>query len=631
MQVLILMMALTLGMFLHTSVAAESTKSAITLVTDGKPNSIIVVSENPTPSANLASLELQYHIMKITGAVLPIKTDGEKITGSKFFSQSFSTIENREKNPTRILVGESEYTRKLGIRGKDFSSQEYLIQFQADTIVLIGRDWQDTEENRKELGSDTYGRTLRALRHRIDYHKATEPNAQSKKIITLPGFFDEQGTCYSTYHFLEQFCGVRWYGPTELNVVFPARKTLTVHPNDIRRTPDLKHRHAIGGGWPIIKVQWNNPNSDELNLYWRRMRVGGEKWAGNHTIWRNTVASIFNDPEYQAEGKGKGSQLCYTNPKLVQKVAQVARDFFDGKGLLEGLKAMGDYFAVVPDDNAAWCECNRCKEVLAISRQDNRGKGYFSNASNSYYVFNFVNEVAKEVRKTHPDKFIATLAYASYAYPPKGLELESNISVAPCLHTCYGYNKGTTENDMELYSLWVSDKERRIYLWNYFHHPMEPAVIQGWNCFPCFMPDVISHMIKRYHKDGVRGVFLCGIGQQLDYYLYMQTAFDLNTDYEELVDEFFTLYFGAAKEPMKQFYYRISEINREEGVVGANQKASWHRLGTDERMKELERYIDKAVSLASTDLEKKRVDTWKIGVWEYMEAGRNQFTKSEEF
>jgi hypothetical protein len=601
------LVVLALGLLPQTYAAEERRPVEITLVVDGRSNATIIIAGDPTPSANLAALELQYHIEMITGAVLPIRTDAEEIAG------------------VRILVGESEYTRKLGISGDDFAPQEYLIQFRPDTIILIGRDWQDTEENRNELGYDTYGHSLSSLRHRIDYYRATGREAQGSKPITLPGFFDDQGTCYATYHFLERFCGVRWYGPTELNVVFPAQRTLTVRGTEIRRSPDLKHRYATGGYWPIIRVQWNNPSGDELNLYWRRMRVGGEKWACNHTIWSRTMKSVFNDPEYQAKGRGRGRQLCYTNPKLIRKVAQLARDFFDGKGLPEGLKAMGDYFAVVPDDNASWCECERCQEILAISRRDKRGEGFFSNASSSYYVFNFVNQVAREVRKTHPDKFIATLAYASYAYPPKGLKLEPNVCVAPCLHICYGYNKATFENDMALYRLWVADKGRRIYLWNYFHHPMEPAVIGGWNCFPCFMPDVIAREVKRYHRDGIRGVFLCGIGQQLDYYLYMQTAFDVETDYRELVDEFFSRYFGAASEPMKRFYYRISDINREEGILGTTPELSWRRLGTDERMKALERDIEEAVKLAGTDLERKRVDTWKRGVWEYMKAGYDKF------
>jgi len=599
---------LTLGFCVSMSAAEVKPLVEITLVSEGRPSASIVVAQNPTPSARLAALELQYHFRKITGAIVPIRTDREEITGP------------------RILVGQSRQTNALGIKGDDFKSLEYLIQFRPDTIILIGRDWQDTQENRKELGRDTYGRTIQSSRHRIDYHKATGQAEQGAKPITLPGLFDDQGTCYATYHFLEKFCGVRWYGPAELNIVLPSRKTLTVCGSEIRRSRDLKHIHALGGGWPIINIQWDKPDSDELNLYWRRLRIGGEKWAGNHAIWTKTVREVFNNPEYQAKGRGSGSQLCYTNPKLMQEVARVAGDYFDGKELRDGFKAMGDYFAVVPDDNYSWCKCEKCRRILAISEKDKRGKGLFSNARNSYYIFNFVNEVAKEVRKTHPHKFIVALAYSSYTYPPKGLELEPNICVAPCLQICYGYDKKTYyENDLAIYRAWLDEGDRPLYLWNYFHHPMEPAVIGKWNCFPCFMPDVISREIKRYHKDGIRGVFLCGIGQQLDYYLYVQTAFDVDTDYKELVDEFFALYFGGASEPMKTFYYRISEINREEAVVGTSPEKSWAKLGTPERMKELGIYIDEAVKLAETDIEKTRVETWKKGVWEYMKAGHQQF------
>jgi Domain of unknown function (DUF4838) len=611
-RTIVAMVILTTAFCLNASATEGKGRATVTLVKDGTPDASIVVAENPTASAHLAALELQYHIEKITGAVVPIKTDRQETAG------------------IRILVGQSEQTRILGIEADDFKPLEYLIQIRPNTIVLIGRDWHDTRDNRKELGRSTYGDTLESYRNRIDYHKATGRDAQGAKPITLPGLFDDQGTCYATYHFLEQYCGVRWYGPTRLNVVLPSQETLTVPEGTIRRSRDLKHVHATGGSWPIIKVQWNHPNADELNLYWRRMRVGGEKWAGNHTIHRSTVQSIFNDPEYQAKGRGRGSQVCYTHPKLIQKTAQAARDYLDGKGLPEGLKAMGDYFAVVPDDNASWCQCDRCREVLAVSRADKRGAGFFSNASSSYYIFNFVNEVAKEVRKTHPDKFIATLAYASYAYRPRNLKLEPNISVAPCLHTCYGYDKAISANDTALYDSWLADKGRRIYLWNYFHHPLEPAVIGKWNCFPCFEPDVVSREVKRYHRDGVRGVFLCGIGQQLDYYLYMQTAFNVDTDGEALVDEFFTRYFGAAGAPMKRFYHRIAEINREEGVVGRSRELSWQRLGTPDRMKELKGYIEEAVTLAGTDIERQRVETWKTGVWDYMKTGYDKWASRSD-
>lgn len=151
----------------------------------------------------------------------------------------------------------------------------------------------------------------------------------------------------------------------------------------------------------------------------------------------------------------------------------------------------------------------------------------------------------------------------------------------------------------------------------------------GWKCFPCFMPDVISEWVKRYARDGVRGYYLCGVPQQLGYYLYMRTAFNAETDYKALTDEFFTLYFGAAAEPMKRFYFRIAEINKEEGIIGDTEEDSWEKLGTKPRMKELGRLMEQAIASTRTDIEKRRVATWKKGIWDYMVEGRRKYVKKK--
>ena len=270
------------------------------------------------------------------------------------------------------------------------------------------------------------------------------------------------------------------------------------------------------------------------------------------------------------------------------------------------------------------CEqCQKCQAILA--RGKSRRRRYtFGTGEASDYVFGFVNAVARELRKTHPDKFIAALAYHVYSYPPT-FDLEPNVAVAPCIQLCYAYQKGTFANDAEFYRKWVAQKDRRLFVWNYFHHPMERALIGGWKCFPCFMPDVISKWVKRYHRDGIRGFFLCGIPQQLDYYIYMQTAFNVETDYGKVIDEFFSLYFGRAAAPMKKFYLRISEINRTEGVLGTTPELSWKRLGTEERMQELGRLMEQAANAAASDIEKRRVETWKRGVWDYMQEGRKEY------
>ncbi|MCC6442725.1 MAG: hypothetical protein IT210_04605 [Armatimonadetes bacterium] len=274
----------------------------------------------------------------------------------------------------RILAGESEATCELGFRGADFAPQEYGIAFQPQAMILIGRDWIDTEANRRAQGRDIGSLTLQSFRQRIGYWKTVGYPERSVGEMELPGVYDDHGTCCAAYDFLERFCGVRWYGPREVNIVRPSRKTLTIRGKDVRRSPALKHRNALSmASWPFMQKQWDIPSAPELYLYWRRLRLGGEPWTANHTIFPQTVKTVFNDPEYQAQGPGRSSQICYSHPELVERLVREARDFFGGKPLPEGLKAIGDCFAIVPDDNAHWCACDRYQALRAQGKDADTG------------------------------------------------------------------------------------------------------------------------------------------------------------------------------------------------------------------------------------------------------------------
>ncbi|HOX37604.1 MAG TPA: DUF4838 domain-containing protein [Candidatus Brocadiia bacterium] len=594
--------------------SATKQNENLTLVRDGAPAASIITARNPTPSARLAALEIQFHLMRITGAELPIRTDAENVSG------------------TRILVGDSDAALKLGFKGMDFAPQEYLVAFRPDCVILIGRDWQDTEANRKEQGRTTTDESLQDLRHRIDYWKAVGLPDRSAGEMELPGIHDDQGTCYAAYDFLERVCGVRWYGPSDINIVFPDKKTLQVAGADVRRSPALKHRSALAGGsWPFMRGQWGDYTRDQVCLYWRRMKMGGERWAGNHTIHRSTIQNVLNDPEYQAQNPaGKGSQLCYTNEKLVARVAQMARDYFDGKGELPvGWKAMGDYFAIVPDDNRNLCLCRKCGELQHLGI--GMATGHFSSGEISDYWFSFVNAVAREVRKTHPDKYIATLAYWCYAVHPRSIEVEPNVSIAPCLHLCYyAINDSMRENDLALYNAWREKSPAPMFMWVYYHHPMEMALIQQWKCFPDFMPHVSAQYMRMFIKDGVRGIFRCGEPDQLEHHVMVKVWDDPTLDTDALMNEFFDLYFGAAAEPMRKFYARIEETvtnpaNYPPKKKGWDEAISWDNLGTAQRMDELGALIAEAETLAKSDIEKKRVALWRKAVWQWMLDGRAEY------
>lgn len=611
---------LMVGLFALHSVTLADTR--VRLTRDGKPLASIVTAARPSPSARLAALEIQSHVQRISGATLPIVSDDTPFDG------------------VCILVGESARTRELGLRGADFKPQEYLIAFRPRTVVLIGRDWEDTEANRKVEGRPMTGENLDETRHRIHYATALGLPADGKPPLELPGLYDDQGTCLATYDFLERHCGVRWYGPAPLNVIVPTEPSLSVKGSDLRRSPALKHRSDLpSGSWPFLQNQWGPFTREQVHLHWRRTRQGGEPWSANHTFYPRTIKGRFHHPDYQPKNAGTHvGQLCYTSPRLVEEVAQTARDYFDGKGQLpEGWKALGDYFAVVPDDTMHLCNCEACK--AARKPGEGRKTGFFSDGVISDYWFSFVNAIAREVRKTHPDKYIATLAYWSYALPPS-FDIEPNVSVSPCLHTCYyPVHPGMTANDLDFYEAWRRKTKAPMFLWVYYHHPMEPALIDGFGCFPHVMVHDTAKAMRRFIQDGIHGIFECGEQDQLEQYVMTKVWDDSTTDVDGTIDEFFRLYFGRAGKPMNRFYRRLEEIACDPKNYPAPylrtggidwKKVAWERLGTAERMEELGRLIQKAESLAETDAEKQRVAQWRKAFWDWMVRGREKALAQEK-
>jgi hypothetical protein len=592
----------------------------------------IVVSSVQCPSVNLASRELQHHIEQIIGLTLPIVTDEQALPYKKM-----------------LLVGESRQTKMAGIDISSFEPQEYLIKISSEKVILVGRDWQDTVKNRNEKGATTLYRKISDSRVKIDYGKTVGQDITDH--VVLPGNFDEQGSCYAVYDFLERFCNVRWFGPDLKNFVIPGRSIVSFEPCIIKRSPDLKYRHSTRN-WndPMLKYQWFEPDPHRILLYLVRMRWGGEKWVGNHSFqnyyWRFTRDPKADDkqkeifeaekPEYFSVGfdtAGSWRHLCYTNPDVIEQVIKDARMYFDTGELMERGAGIGDYFCVVPNDGANWCKCEKCQEMMD---KDKRLGEHFSNGIASRYVFNFVNQVAKEVYKTHPDKKISALAYSWYAFKPE-MKLEPNITVAPCLQLRNYWAPGIRENEIRFYKQWVEARDRPVYLWVYNGFPTQKGVVFGFNVFPGFNMRDQSELIKMFVKDRVRGIFLCGFGEQFDFYASMKLYDDSTLSIDELIDDFFYKYFGnESGQYMKKFYTRIEqiysspesypdEIRTAEKQFHQTQELAWGVLGTSERMQELGNYIENAYRFAENQIQRERIKSWDDGVWQYMLEGKRQY------
>jgi len=629
---------------------AEAQPSArITLVKDRQPAATIVVAENATCSARFAALELQFHLKKMTGAVLPVITADNTVKG------------------TRILVGESRATAALNLRDKPFGPQEYLIKFLPETVVLMGKD------------SNRRSKVKYAENNQVHY-------------ATWPDFFEEQGTCYAAYDFLERFCGVRWFRPGELGMVCPQTATLTVSGGDIRRSPVFKYRNPYpllvsldsydqrAGLWnwagrakkdqpqlervkalayPEMKGKSIQAKRGMISLYLHRARLGGEPYAGGHSFygfydrfWKQNPKrpDVFEAerPEWFAKGYGKKPspiktegektrktyyekppQMCFTNPEFTKQVVQDARDYFDGKGKKVQAQAAGDYFGLEPMDNRLYCKCPDCQKQIPPDAV--RGKGQYSNDRASDYLFGFANRVAREIRKTHPDKFISSLAYMEHAWPPVREKLEPNVSVSFCLHARMVYSPKTQENDRRLLKAWADyAKGNRLQVYLYYLFPAYSAVLANFNCFPGFFAHSIDKSFKLYHQYGVRGAFFEGFDHDVEAYVTCKLMDDPTRNIDNLLNEYFTGMYGNAAEPMKQFYLTVERIysdpaNYPEDAGHQTAQIAWEHLGTAKRMATLGKLIEGAHAAAKTDTEKARVALFDQQVWKYMTTGRQRY------
>lgn len=465
-----------------------------------------------------------------------------------------------------------------------------------------------------------------------------------------PDGFEDQGSLYATHDFLERYCGVRWYGPGELGLVCPHRLTLTVQGADLRRKPALSYRDPYpGNGYGLQAALWGNPSAAECRVFWSRMKAGGTPYGANHSFYgyydrfyekNPQKPDLFEaaHPEWFAQGyTGKPNQMCFTNPGFVQQVTKDANDYFDGKGLKPGGAGRGEYFGYVPMDANGWCKCPVCQPLFDQTEKDNP---QFSNGKASDYMFHCANLVARELRRTHPDKYLATLAYWEYAYYPRQTGLQPNISVQMCLHVRNWWDQSMEKNDMKLYRDWVDHegKRRPLYLWLYYCFPEEVATNGRFHCFPGFFAHTLDRQIKMFAKDGIRGAFFNGLGEQLDTYLTFQLLDDPTQNVDKLLDEFFTGYYGAAAEPMKRLYLRIEQIymdpksypeavQRGDHHTHQTEEIAWGYLGTEQRMAELAGYMGQAKAVAQSEVERQRVTLFERGIWDYMVEGRQQWVQ----
>jgi len=233
-----------------------------------------------------------------------------------------------------------------------------------------------------------------------------------------------------------------------------------------------------------------------------------------------------------------------------------------------------DVFSVVPQDGLhRVCECPDCRKLYSPHLGPN---GRFSNLA-----FHYVKEVADELKKKFPDKYIGTLAYEGYQRPPE-FQMPSNVIVRICYRVA-NLRDPARKEEVRRNIIGFEKMGVKISTWTYglFDH------IPPFRGLPIFYPDLLQEDMRFWKNHSVMGEFyeneycfgggdtfihkrdkaLQGISH-INEYVHSHLLWDPDLDLKALLDEYYTLFYGPASAQMRRFW----EASRD-AFMKANEKS----------------------------------------------------------
>jgi hypothetical protein len=352
-----------------------------------------------------------------------------------------------------------------------------------------------------------------------------------------------RGTMYGVYTFLDSL-GCRWF-TTDVSII-PQKPTLVIQPLNTSQKPAFEYREpffteAVDKDWAAR----NRVNGSFLHL---------DESTGGKVSYYPFVHSFYHilppkhyfpdHPEYYSlidgRRRGEDAQLCLTNPDVLRITIERVLQWIDQH-------PETSIFSVSQNDTLGWCQCENCLRV----EQEEGG-------AHSGPILRFVNAVAAEVGKTHPDKLIDTLAYSYSEPPPLKARPLPNVRIRLCpIGACeaHAYERCVYSRyfmkDLEGWAM-ITDQ---LYIWHYvtnFRQFLLP--------YPDF--DELAADIPMYKKHGVVGVFLEGDtapgggaeNAELRSYVGARLLWNPNISLDETVNEFMAAFYGRAARAMRAYF-----------------------------------------------------------------------------
>lgn len=436
-------------------------------------------------------------------------------------------------------------------------------------------------------------------------------------IAPTPGIWEDRGSLDAVYDFLENSCGVRWYAPMDIGIVHPMEKTLVVNALTYRRRPSMDLWRGFADDPPELNFtsrSWVHGSIRQalqiplrdLHIWMLRMHIGGMM------------------APYSA---GLAPEICMTDLNVVKKEADQAEGLMLDWLLGEKIPPYRNIHSLIPVDgyypyDSPTCSClDKVNDSKISWNESHPNEGNeFQNGALSEYIFDFTNQVARQIIERHPEwqsannywednLWIGQHAYDGYRYPPEK-PMEPNVIMRIALHAREWCREHQRTIDTEAIEKWREiNPKMPLWLWLYYDRPAyfptfnvydykwrhkNPNKATDYYIFPGFFAHtIVEQMANNYAKNNIRGIIMEHSGQHIQYtaqrlnecdayvtglsYLFDQlelyvtlklaywiddskTPSEIMTYGNSLIDEFFGRYYGPAGREMRSIYNCIENV-----------------------------------------------------------------------
>ncbi len=524
------------------------------------------------------------------------------------FGKPLNVVNKPTAGKVSIILGDNEYSRAAGLDVSKLVRDGYYIKTVGNKIFIVGED--DPKES---------------------------PEAMLKSGGAWSHFY-HRGTLHGVYDFLERAAGMRFYFAGSLGTVVPKTAKLEIPAYDIEERPDFSSR-KVSNFWDGTWYEGEkrdaviNP-AKNLNSY--RLRISTRFELCSHGLSRMAYLERFgkSHPEYFAlmPNGSRSNNPAEQHPGQLCMTSGIREEIYqDAKAVLTGdiskrpeLKiapqwrfrryCMG-YFDLMPQDSFRPCQCEKCKATYGTGK-------YYAND----LIWKFTAEIGSRLKKEGIKGDIQQMAYRPYrAIPPFEIPDNIRVTVAERGPWAEAFPEAQKLDDAEIIA-WSKKLNRKVLLWNYANRGGATR-IKG-------VPSITPRAIGKYYQRisaYADGAFMESESERfmynhLNYYIFLKVAWNNQSDYNAMVDEYYQKMFGAAAPIMKKIMDNTEKIWLEKiggrtvdtdlgpvGVPPSNHEI-WTKIYTPEVIASILKDLDKAEQITS-GIERERVKLMRREVY----------------